>query len=59
MLAKAVSLGADELVIDFEDAVAPSLKDGARERLALFLAQGGGAEWLGKSKGVGVSVLVP
>ena len=40
MLAKAGGLGADEIVIDLEDAVAPAAKDRARELTAVFLAEG-------------------
>jgi citrate lyase subunit beta/citryl-CoA lyase len=39
-LAKAVGRGADALVIDLEDAVAPGAKDAAREAVAEFLAAG-------------------
>ena len=38
MLAKAPGLGADELVLDLEDAVAPAAKAEAREALAVFLS---------------------
>ncbi len=40
MLAKAVTLPADELVIDLEDAVAAADKDSAREAVAAALADG-------------------
>jgi citrate lyase subunit beta / citryl-CoA lyase len=38
MLAKAPALGADELVLDLEDAVTPEAKDGARELVVAALA---------------------
>lgn len=41
MLAKAVGLEADEIVIDLEDAVAAHAKEDARERVAAFLSQAG------------------
>lgn len=37
MLAKAPGLGADELVLDLEDSVAPAVKPDARDALAAFL----------------------
>ena len=37
MLAKAPGLGADELVLDLEDSVAPTVKTEARDALAAFL----------------------
>jgi citrate lyase subunit beta / citryl-CoA lyase len=40
MLAKAPSLGADELVLDLEDAVAPAAKDEARARVVRLLGEG-------------------
>jgi citrate lyase subunit beta/citryl-CoA lyase len=39
MLAKAGGLGADEIVVDLEDAVAPAAKEQARELVADFLAR--------------------
>lgn len=39
VLAKAVTRGADALIIDLEDAVAPSAKDAAREAVAAFLGE--------------------
>jgi citrate lyase subunit beta/citryl-CoA lyase len=39
MLAKAPRLGADELVLDLEDSVAPGVKSDAREVLAAFLQE--------------------
>jgi citrate lyase subunit beta/citryl-CoA lyase len=40
MLAKAPSLGADELVLDLEDAVAPADKEAARGRVTRLLEEG-------------------
>jgi len=40
MVAKAPAIGADELVLDLEDAVAPAAKDGARVQLVEALASG-------------------
>src|SRR5512142_334840 len=40
-LEKARTLPADGLILDLEDAVAPSAKEGARERVAAALAAGG------------------
>ncbi len=37
--AKAIASGADAVIIDLEDAVAPAAKDGARDALANWLAQ--------------------
>jgi citrate lyase subunit beta/citryl-CoA lyase len=39
MLDKAVGLGADEIVVDLEDSVAPEAKEQARQRAAEFLAR--------------------
>jgi len=50
--AKAAASGADEIVIDLEDAVAPQLKAEAREQLALGLAD------LGATDGLVVTVRV-
>jgi citrate lyase subunit beta / citryl-CoA lyase len=39
--AKAADSGADDIVLDIEDAVAPALKDDARENIGRWLANGG------------------
>ena len=41
--AKALASGADAVIVDLEDAVAPAAKDGARAALAAWLAGGGDA----------------
>jgi citrate lyase subunit beta/citryl-CoA lyase len=41
---KALAAGADRIVIDLEDAVLPSAKDGARDHIANWLSQAGSAE---------------
>lgn len=43
--AKAVASGADQVVLDLEDAVAPADKDEARSAIAAWLS-GGGAAWV-------------
>ncbi|MFT4195643.1 HpcH/HpaI aldolase/citrate lyase family protein [Ottowia sp.] len=43
--AKALDSGADCIIIDLEDAVAPASKDGAREQLARQLPQLSAAQW--------------
>lgn len=40
LLAKALGRGADALIVDLEDAVAPAAKDAARVTVAAFVAQG-------------------
>lgn len=42
LFAKAATSGADGIVLDLEDAVAPELKDVAREHVRCWLADGGG-----------------
>ena len=54
MLAKAVTLPADELVIDLEDAVAAAEKDAAREAVAQALAS---AELAGRQVAVRINAL--
>jgi citrate lyase subunit beta / citryl-CoA lyase len=52
MLAKAPSRGADEIVIDLEDAVAVSAKDGARATVVAALAE---PQWAGVRTSVRVN----
>ncbi|MCW2868668.1 MAG: citrate lyase subunit beta-like protein, partial [Marmoricola sp.] len=42
---RAVASGADEVVLDLQDAVAPGAKDAARDAVASWL-RGGGAAWV-------------
>lgn len=43
--AKAKDIGADVLILDLEDSVAPSMKDAAREQVATFLADEAPRDW--------------
>lgn len=52
MHAKALDAGADEVVLDLEDAVAPDAKAAAREQLAATLAEPG---WAGRAVAVRVN----
>ncbi|MFD1789574.1 HpcH/HpaI aldolase/citrate lyase family protein [Sphingomonas floccifaciens] len=42
---KAFGAGADALILDFEDAVAPSMKDAARAQVAAWLDDGAPRDW--------------
>jgi citrate lyase subunit beta / citryl-CoA lyase len=52
MLAKAALLGADEVILDLEDAVAPAVKDAARGQVIAAIR---GGDWAGKTVAIRVN----
>jgi len=52
MLAKAALLGADEVILDLEDAVAPAVKDAARSQVIAAIRDG---DWAGKTVAIRVN----
>jgi citrate lyase subunit beta/citryl-CoA lyase len=52
MLAKAAFLGADEVILDLEDAVAPAVKDAARGQVIAAIR---GGDWTGKTVAIRVN----
>ncbi|HJW69725.1 MAG TPA: CoA ester lyase [Candidatus Binatia bacterium] len=52
MLAKAAFLGADEVILDLEDAVAPAVKDAARGQVIAAIR---GGDWAGKTVAIRVN----